>query len=120
MGSRGRLFSSGSWTTLTTTFPVIRLDCSCGRIFAVSNTYSGSGKNKTSLSDRFWIVRKGSPDGIQWSTHDDFNRIPGGTSSQATGVAADEAGSLYTCGLSEGGPDGSHKWIVRRAFAATP
>lgn len=148
-------------------------------------TQSGSGKNRTTLTERFWIVRKGSSGGTQWTTLDvftlgrqpfssngvdyygasswanavtvdsndtvhvtgagigpevnlhhwvtrslavgsggwtlhEFVRLPGLTTSQGRDIAADAAGNLYSCGISEGGPDGAHRWIVRRALAAAP
>ena len=232
--------STGLWRTTTTTFPVTRLVCSGGSVFAISNapsgtwqvrksidggitwgallddyrfdlsssstaadaivdsqgnlfvvgrghrvTKSGSGISQTTLTDRFWIVRKGAAGGAQWTTLDvfdlgrspvnlgggqyagamsfanavtvdsgdnlhvtgagvgptenlqhwvtrsltvgsegwtthEFSRIPGVTSSQGTGVTADASGNLYSCGFSEGGADGAHNWLVRRALRPTP
>ena len=63
-----------------------------------------------------WVTRRLAAGSATWTTIDEFNLIPGSSSSQAIGIAAGPAGYLFATGFSEvGGPE-SHEWLVRRSL----
>lgn len=62
-----------------------------------------------------WVTRRLAAGSAMWTTIDDFNLIPGGSSSQAIGIAAGPSGHLFAAGFSEVGGHESHEWLVRRS-----
>jgi hypothetical protein len=93
--SQGYLYVAGSHEQLVTT---------------------GQGKNRTTVLERSWLVRRGSPDGTNWSTIEQLVNPAG--SSAASGVTADLSGDVHVTGYYQPASENA-RWITRQRSAAT-
>jgi hypothetical protein len=91
-------------------------------------TISGSGKTQTTVTERFWVVRKGAAGGTQWANSDVF-ALPRGLHSMGGGsywgrsswpyeLAVDGQDNVYAIGVGVEDIEGQH-WITRRLPAGT-
>lgn len=79
---------------------------------------SGKGKTATTVTNRYWIVRKGTPGGSSWTTVDQF-QIPNG-GAQASAVTVDGINNVHVTGIAWSGPSSSlGHWITRQQSAVT-
>ena len=85
---------------------------------ANGNVYAaGQALLNHTLTSR-WLVRRGSDNGLTWSTVDDFSL--GGTHNQAHAIATDSAGNIYVAGLASTSTGyGTYEWVVRKGVNGT-
>ncbi len=91
-----------------------------GNLYVVGSgervTTTGSGRNVTTVLERVWLVRKGLPDGTNWSTTEQI-QVPGGLAS-ATGVTVGLNNDVYVTGSIQSASSNAH-WITRQRSAVT-
>ncbi len=88
-----------------TVFSAIALD-------GVGNPYVTGYGGLASGTGESWLVRKSTTSGTVWDVLSAF-QVPGGTSSEGTGLFFDSSGSLYSSGF--GDDPTASRWILRRA-----